>query len=119
MQRLNREPGGATATLPSRYADGSVRLSKGNAVCVPAAIDGESYEGDLNALAFTFTSMPMSLRKSSLSASSRLWRMRAVPVTVEVDLAGGRWATIARPIDGAMDTVDAGALPLSPDTRLA
>jgi prepilin-type N-terminal cleavage/methylation domain-containing protein len=44
---------------------------------------------------------------------------RAVPVTVEVDLAQGRWTTVVRPADGAADTVDAGALPVSPDTRLA
>jgi hypothetical protein len=44
---------------------------------------------------------------------------RAVPVTVEVDLAQGRWTTVARPVDGAADTVDADALPVSPDTRLA
>ncbi len=43
---------------------------------------------------------------------------RAVPVTVEVDLAEGRWTTVARPADGAADTVDAGALPVSPNTRL-
>ena len=44
---------------------------------------------------------------------------RAVPVAVEVDLAGGRWTSIAQPADRAWDTVDAGALPLSSDTRLA
>jgi prepilin-type N-terminal cleavage/methylation domain-containing protein len=44
---------------------------------------------------------------------------RAVPVMVEVDVAGGRWTTVAQPADRRSDTVDAGALPLSPDTRLA
>ncbi len=44
---------------------------------------------------------------------------RAVPVMVEVDVAGGRWTTVAHPADRQSDTVDAGALPLSSDTRLA
>lgn len=44
---------------------------------------------------------------------------RAVPVTVEVDLASGRWWTVAHPADRPADTADAGALPLAADTRLA
>ncbi|HEX6367416.1 MAG TPA: GspH/FimT family pseudopilin [Longimicrobium sp.] len=44
---------------------------------------------------------------------------RAVPVSVEVDLAAGVWSAVAHPADRPADTTDAGALPLSSDTRLA
>ncbi|HEY0020610.1 MAG TPA: secretin N-terminal domain-containing protein [Longimicrobium sp.] len=44
---------------------------------------------------------------------------RAVPVTVEVDVANARWTTVAHPADLQSDTVDAGVLPVLPDTRLA
>jgi prepilin-type N-terminal cleavage/methylation domain-containing protein len=44
---------------------------------------------------------------------------RAVPVSVDVDLAAGRWAALAHPADRPADTTDAGLLPLSSDTRLS
>jgi prepilin-type N-terminal cleavage/methylation domain-containing protein len=44
---------------------------------------------------------------------------RAVQVSVNVDLAAGLWSSIAHPADRPADTTDAGALPLSSDTRLA
>jgi Tfp pilus assembly protein FimT len=44
---------------------------------------------------------------------------RAVPVSVDVDLAVGMWAAVAHPADRPVDTTDAGVLPLSSDTRLS
>ncbi|HEX2207390.1 MAG TPA: GspH/FimT family pseudopilin, partial [Longimicrobium sp.] len=44
---------------------------------------------------------------------------RAVPVTVDVDFASGRWSAVAHPADRPADTVDAALLPTSPRTRLA
>jgi prepilin-type N-terminal cleavage/methylation domain-containing protein len=44
---------------------------------------------------------------------------RAVPVSVDVDLAAGLWTSVAHPADRPADTTDSGALPLSSDTRLA
>lgn len=44
---------------------------------------------------------------------------RAVPVSVDVDLAAGRWSAVAHPAERPADTMDAGLLPLSSETRLS
>ncbi|HYB98371.1 MAG TPA: penicillin acylase family protein [Candidatus Limnocylindrales bacterium] len=39
-----------TASLQSEFANGTVTLAAGTGLCVPASVDGQAYDGDLNRL---------------------------------------------------------------------
>ncbi|HYC56377.1 MAG TPA: penicillin acylase family protein [Candidatus Binatia bacterium] len=74
---------GATGALQSALATGTVSLGSGNAVCVPAAIDGESHAGEVDRYQCFRARLDGELDRAPISVSDDLGSRQARAVRLE------------------------------------